>query len=126
MADPMTLVEFLRARLAEDERKAMQVYRVDWNDPDGWAALHALVREHAQHHDPARVLRDVEAKRRIVERHDRDPQWADSPSMRDGCKGCGYEGPMESPRFDVDECPELRDLASVYADHPDYKERWRP
>lgn len=27
---------------------------------------------------------------------------------------------------DIDECPELRDLASVYADEPDYQEGRRP
>ncbi|WP_434744798.1 DUF6221 family protein [Streptomyces sp. A-14] len=23
-------------------------------------------------------------------------------------------------------CPDLRDLAAVYADHPDYQQEWRP
>ncbi|WP_454320781.1 DUF6221 family protein [Streptomyces phaeoluteigriseus] len=42
-------------------------------------------------HDPARVLREIEAKRRIPARHAHDP-WP---------------------------CHNLRDLASPYADHPD-------
>ncbi len=43
-------------------------------------------------HDPARILREVEAKRRILARHARDP-WP---------------------------CHDLPDLASPYADHPDF------
>jgi uncharacterized protein DUF6221 len=106
------LVTFLLARLVEDDRKAMQVYRVDWNDPDGWAALHGLAREHAQNHNPARVLREVESKRRIVGRY--QEQVARQ-----------HENAMEEDRAWTLE-PVLRDLASVYADHPDYDESWRP
>lgn len=111
----MTLVEFLRARLTEDERKAMQVYRVDWDDPDGWANLHGLAREHAQHHPPARVLREVEAKRRIIRAHE---------------KWCG--GYCEATYPDVDVGPDaayywaMKVHASVYDQHPDYREEWRP
>ena len=54
---------------------------------------------------PARVLAECEAKRRIVER---EPLWNDPPEVRE--------------LYD----DTLRDLAAIYADHPDYDEEWRP
>ncbi|WP_411095966.1 DUF6221 family protein [Streptomyces sp. 020-2-3H-GM] len=75
---------------------------------------------HIARHDPARTLREVEAKRRIIERH--------SPHSMGGCRTC------ERPHWGVQvcdhceraaPCPDLRDLATVYADHPDYLSEWR-
>ena len=76
-------------------------------------------REQAAHiaaNDPARVLREVEAKRRLIELHGADgahecPEGADAWGAR-----TGYER----------NCLTLRLLAAVYADHPDYLEEWRP
>jgi hypothetical protein len=73
------LVEFLRARLDEDEVAA-------------------------------RVLREVEAKRRILELH--RPDDPDRPE----CVTCGPRWP----------CRTVEALTSAYADHPDYHEEWRP
>ena len=50
---------------------------------------------HIARHDPARVLAECDAKRRIVERR----------NHLDG--------------------PTLRALAAVYADHPDWREEWK-
>lgn len=72
-------------------------------------------------HDPARVLADIAAKRRILARH----RNFDFPFNPDGdgpgdyawtahCDCCSQPWP----------CPDLRDLASQFADHPDYKEAW--
>lgn len=55
--------------------------------------------DHIARFDPTRVLAECEAKRAIVEMH------AD-----------------EIPG----DCAEVRWLASVYADHPYYREEWRP
>lgn len=57
------------------------------------------VADHIARHDPARVLAECEAKRRIVE-------WAS-----DG------EGEFHWSTV-------LAPLAAVYADHPDYREEW--
>lgn len=55
---------------------------------------------HIARHDPARILRECGAKRRIVADFDQyDP---------------GEQGDMN-----------LRSLASVYADHPDFRDDWR-
>lgn len=111
------LVAFLRARLDDDEQAAREaaVWWGDadepgeaphwrpvpcghiWNDQDGGIADEVADR-HAAHiarHDPARVLAEVEAKRRMVDEH-----------------GNGT-------------CRTLRLLALPYADHPDYRPEWR-
>src|SRR5262245_17316529 len=109
------LVAFLRARLDEDEataRQAMTALESGWPDyqtydgPDLDAATDYLDR-----FPPARVLREVEAKRAIAGLHhqaERAPNW---------CAECDEEW------FP---CPTLRHLATVYRDHPDYRQEWRP
>jgi hypothetical protein len=104
----MTLSEFLLARIAEDEAAARAqlelrakrypgeiaepgpAYEVD----RGWWLLA----------DPARVLAECEAKRRIVERVT-DVAWTGSYAVRDVVLGL---------------------LALPYAAHPDYRDEWRP
>ncbi|WP_329616460.1 DUF6221 family protein [Streptomyces brevispora] len=119
------LVQFLRDRLDEDEQAAracpgdgewtawaLEVYGPDLSDE---------VRTHAARHDPARVLREVETKQRIVDRH--------TPHSMGKCRTC------ERPHWGVQvcdhceraaPCPDLRDLAAAYADHPEYRPEWRP
>ena len=80
---------------------------------------------HIARHDPARVLREVEAKRKIL---------ADLPAyskqrreLRDHMylpENAGYhsghaDGTDDASRY------VLRQLATVYSDHPDYDEAWR-
>lgn len=101
----MTLTEFLTARLDEDEalaQAAREDYRMDLR----------MARDMAQHsarHNPARVLREVEAKRAILARHTKEV-WDGS------CFDCAEPYP----------CPTVRAIAAVYADHADYDEAWRP
>lgn len=74
--------------------------------------------EHIARWDPARVLAEVEAKRRIIERHSGDhhcPQPQD-PDWLTWIAG-------EETRT-VYPCGDLRDLAASYADHPDYDPVW--
>lgn len=115
--DGMDLVEFLRARLDDDERDALAASPGPWSPNaeadevtaadgitvcDGFALsnnqLRATVR-HIARHDPARVLAEVEAKRRIIRDYEQDVFHS----------------------TDV-----LRILAAVFADHPNYNPMWRP
>ena len=99
----MDLTEFLLARIAEDE---------------AWQREHAHFHEAPEYVPPwwKRVDRECEAKRRIVERHRFKPiPKYDTRPQLDWC-ACLKDWP----------CPDLLDLASVYADHPDYDEDWRP
>ena len=67
---------------------------------------------HIARHDPARVLREVEAGRRILERHRDCVQY--------GGGICEHAGAVDPP------CPDLRDLLCRWADHPDYLPGWAP
>lgn len=70
----------------------------------------ACAAAHIALHDPASVLRDVAAKRRILARHHDDDAGR--------CAGCQMIVP--------DICPEKRDLAATWDTHPDYRSGWKP
>lgn len=140
--DDPGLVEFLRAR--EDEREqlardASGPARSDrwWAEPwfdgtasrsDLWARVGgqltgrgALENAHAEHiarHDPARVLADVAAKRRIIELHTGGHE----------CSTYDHNGEIDNCTWCIDswDCSTLRLLALPHADHPDYRSEWAP
>jgi hypothetical protein len=86
----MDLVEFLKARLDEDEAAARKAAAFKYDRPTDapWERARLAVEqgtalssdEHIARHDPARVLREVEAKRTILERHD---WWFNRPTETD-------------------------------------------
>ncbi|MGW2933965.1 DUF6221 family protein [Streptomyces sp. NPDC001156] len=82
----------------------------------------AEYQRHIAAHDPARVLHEIGAKRKVVNLHRaiRSPQ-PDGITNLD-CSTCGGEETL-SPSWP---CPTIRLLASVYADRPGYREEWRP
>lgn len=108
----MDLAEFLLARVAEDEVEARkrlhraQRHDLTVRDPKHlgqfmpgwheWREIEAFA---------ARVLADCEAKRRIVEEF-----------QRCGPNTVGHIGLLGALQF----------LALPYADHPDYRQEWRP
>lgn len=137
----MDITAFLTARLDEDEAAAYYSgpARVAWltycddsgrmlyttvaasnDEDDPWVADgHDLPSPTAACivFDPARVLAEVKAKRRVLARHHDDGNGA--------CDGCGFDqewGPLVEH---IDECHELRDLAAPDADHPGYNPAWR-
>lgn len=106
------LIEFIRARLDEDERVARWAGGGIWHDVaavrESWLA--ECNREDATHilrHDPARIRAEVDAKRRILE--------------LGTCAACEIESQPCDHRDDV-----LALLALPYADHPDYRPEWSP
>lgn len=70
--------------------------------------------EHIALHDPARVLREIDAKRRIA------TQMASTLSCAAGDSEVDHYGAL------VDAEQTLRLLALPYADRPGYREEWRP
>jgi hypothetical protein len=83
---------------------------------------------HIARHDPARVLREVAAKRRILAGHgpgstidDSNGKWRDDPANWDApvtlCTGHEW---VAWP------CETVRLLAAIWSDHPDYRAEWRP
>lgn len=123
----MTLTEFLLARVAEDEADARLAVRChEPGEPWGWDTVPGDGL-HIARWDPARVLAECEAKRRIVELHtvDGTVRLRSTDEKVYVCRTCSLEdeppsGPMEWP------CDTLRALAAVYADHPDYRDEWKP
>jgi uncharacterized protein DUF6221 len=80
---------------------------------------------HIARHDPMRVLAEVNAKRRVMARHCVTPARRDYPHLN-ACEGCGSAGYGYGYRTpDINKCPELRDLASAFDQHPDYDPAWR-
>lgn len=120
------LVTFLRARLDEDEAVARRV-KSSWRQigetgvivaSEGGRAEEcangnwAGIAEHIVRHDPERVLAEVEAKRQILDQNER--YTAERRRMMGGW----------DPQSD--DSPILAALATVYADHPDYRPEWAP
>jgi hypothetical protein len=95
----MGLTEFLAARLDDEQRNASEAF-LQWPDTHFLIQPGSLVvTQFHRTHDPARVLREVEAKRKIL---------AQQPEHDRG------------RRNDV-----LRALAAVYEDHEDYDPAWK-
>jgi hypothetical protein len=115
------IAEFVKARLAEDEAAAMAAAsdaerfagRANWTsggkivtdaeDAD-WAICDLspfiddeCIARHVARHDPARALREVAAKRRMLS--DLDLSYLDEEHL-------------------------LKLLALPYSDHPDYRQKW--
>jgi len=142
------LVAFLRARLDEDEQQAKacaQVYPPPWDmadrgwiatvradepdfrivteleqwdaQPDGWLGT---VIEHIARHDPARVLAEVDAKRRIIDEYiAADNTYQRLAEDDDDSK---WDWLSRSQALET----VLPLLALPYADHPSYRAEWRP
>lgn len=133
MMSGMDLAEFLLARIAEDELTRDEIHRtapfecdVVFNarvDPTfGWTCTCGV---------PARVLAECEAKRRIVE-HCR-PTYAVLYRESERLLAHAFDQDQMQTVASSDLMwphdgaePTLRTLATVYADHPDYREEWRP
>lgn len=152
------LLAFIRARLDEDEQAALAAaqksnrawrYTVIEGEPDGysldlsdervlivdWTDEDELLPSEAAHiarHDPARVLREVEAKRKIIDEHFGFLHPSGNPDR--ACRRCSDRRTDDDPLVHDDRwltlepapCPTLRLLALPYADSPDYREEWKP
>jgi hypothetical protein len=94
----MTLTEFLLARIDTDVAIATRAkyHGEEWN---GWT--------------PEMVLAECEAKLRILEAAQ---EWQAQASAEWGYVSLDEPGDTHVARV----------LATVYADHPDYREEWKP
>jgi hypothetical protein len=135
-----TLVDFLLARIAEDEAIAQAALRPRYSESDEpqWsydgnpsgavtAGRYVIAQastweqhdpdggrlaRHIARWDPARVLAECAAKRAIIERLTPDPTGTrdSAPAFQEQLNGE----------------PTLKLLAAVYSNHPDYQQTWRP
>lgn len=140
----MTLAEFLLARLGEDQAAAEAAANRRWITQDNIIELHPMHEDdgfmsfptradarHAANWDPARVLAEVDAKRRIVELVEAECQKADRANRRAAAMVADQVGRPDlvpPPRGDriADRSPVLRLLALPHAEHRDYREEWKP
>lgn len=147
------LVEFLNARLDEDEQVARNCVGDDlgwlWagsgghvKDADGCAVVAVEdygpeVVEHIARHDPLRTLAEVNAKRLLLAEHADYVVWSEGETssgepVQDPdwvCRTCvdrSAPEPWELADARTQPCPTLRILALPYADHPDYRQEWTP
>jgi hypothetical protein len=111
------LIAFLKARLDEDVKVARDATFWTGGVPE-WTARAEPDWVHIARHDPARVLAEVEAKRRII---DRAEFVANHGPARDHVRALDMTTGASAALRDV-----LRLLALPYADHPAYREEWRP
>lgn len=128
----MTITEFINARLDEDAAAA----RESWYDGQRWLTeeegvyrwpddelVHMADRKadarHIARHDPARVLRDIEADRALIAAYtaarEAVPPVDDWYEVADGVK-VGLADGLESA---------LKIRAERFSDHPDYRQEWK-
>ncbi|GAB3376343.1 DUF6221 family protein [Amycolatopsis echigonensis] len=150
------LIAFLRARLNEEDSAAMLAEGYGLHGPwqpgqrmwiDGEAKYYHSVLSWSQHgaahvilihgdngtvaahiarFGPDRVRREVCAKRQIIDEH--GPETRDVGGWQRGtetiCRTCRYDDGLDT--YPYGRCPTIRLLALAYADHPDYRQEWRP
>jgi hypothetical protein len=134
------LVEWLKAQLAEDERVAREALQGPLEER--WRSSYHLVKQrgyinatelrdmviaeskigtarHIARWDPSRVLREVEAKRKIIKLHPLTTYTDEEP---------GYSQVLNDHVCPGDQtpCETLRLLALPYSDRPGFQENWRP
>jgi hypothetical protein len=131
------LIDWLRDQLNEDEQIALAIEVKEWTEESSWFndmlnPLPSQRRErpgwlpmitvedvrHIARHDPARVLREVEAKRKVIELYEYavaawllDRDKPNPPTVHLGEKAMAEAV--------------LQALALPYSDRPGYREEWR-
>ncbi|WP_331719505.1 DUF6221 family protein (plasmid) [Streptomyces sp. NBC_01259] len=124
------LVQFLRDRFAIEEQVAKDASPGPWHinpEADEVLAVDGIVvaegfalsghqlratTEHIARHDPARVLADIDGRRRILNDYEYYDAMADPSDAEAGrAEGLTYA---------------VQCLALPYATHPDYRPEWRP
>lgn len=128
---PVTIEEFLLARIADDEASAAEYQgETEPGDLDHWT--------------PERIRADCRAKRRIVELHGAWPVLVEKPAEFESVRPepdqdhsmilrmtqqLGWFTQEQYRRKFGSEpptAPILRELAAIWSEHPDYDESWKP
>jgi hypothetical protein len=97
--------------------------------PEHSPAARAVMR-HIARHDPARVLREVAARRLMAKLHDRVHTCpvivpvANPSAFAEGMYVSDEYIDGDDP--EVSPCTTLRAIAATWSDHPDYRAEWAP
>ena len=116
------IAAFLVARYEADARIARKTLHEVALRRDGYGGWESVdfnspqAADHGQRWKPERVLRDIEAKRKIVKLH--------HDTGRGECYQC-LDSWMDETR-ETFPCPTVRLLAEPYSDRAEYDETWRP
>ena len=120
------LVEHAAAFYSEDDppygwQRSWEGFgRSGWTEPSGQP-----ISSHIARWNPAHVLAECDAKRRILARH--APKVGTEYGPFEGELICGCSGGTDEFHAVPWPCADVRDIASVYADRPGYEEEaWRP
>ena len=129
------IVEFLEARIAEDEAEARAAIDCESHENAGYVTTILVAHDGHRHGvisvGPSRVLAECAAKRVIIavhHPHDHGGEHGDAVF----CDECQWDHGDNSPRIDnqpvegfgAHPCRTLAVMASVYRDHPDYRSEW--
>lgn len=137
----MTIEEFIRARLDEDQAAAngaREDWGAEWQACGTWwleGVQHYTVSDiargelghvayayeenvtHIARHDPARVLRQVAMLRAILHLH-RSEETADKPPFL----VCRHD--QVAQMTGLYPCLTVQHIAAMWSDHPDYRQEW--
>jgi hypothetical protein len=132
------LVRWLGKQLDEDERVARRagdtfrqigetgvIVATEGDRAEECASANwAGIAEHIVRHDPARVLREVDAKRQLIR------ELLEYEAQFDSDRGCGHDADYFASGLHNGHMPKdilgLRLIASGYSHRPGFREEWRP
>lgn len=113
----------MRELVIQTRPKAFRPHRVVGGlDP----LLDETVAAHIARHDPARVLREVEAKRRILDEHYVAQGTVGGQALMVCTRCSDYIDRGEIFKAEAAPCKTLKLLALPYADVDGYREEWKP
>lgn len=120
------LAEFLLARITEDEAAAIQCRAYDIESAAEDMAPRSVIVEpifarYVDHFDPRRFLAECDAKRHIVDAY--KAAVMDESLWRRRPESVAYQQAVARVSAWT---YALTELARTYADHPDYREGWKP
>jgi len=103
-----------------------RAYRGDlelWDTEGGFLVAFKETSAHIASHDPAHVLADIAAKRKLIDLHSDDREH--SCPTDEGNEYFGYMNGWAEEKDHPQRCPTLRLLAEPYSDRPGYQEATR-
>jgi hypothetical protein len=140
------LTRWLGEQFDKDEQIARGCSGTEWREhPKNWVSappnrvalvVHDGDRTHILRHDPARVLREIDSKRQLLNDHPIVPRSIEPVSVGGeeiggpyypfGCGNC-HADPETGEVNGFGYCPTWRVIATVYTDRPGYRaEEWAP
>ncbi|AYN58868.1 hypothetical protein PP634_gp42 [Arthrobacter phage Richie] len=117
-----SIIDFLEARIAEDEAQARAALATvapdEWENPAELGNFYPEDIAFWNSQTPRRVLAECAAKRAIMAHHTTHTYTDEEPGFSMELWDCMCNRQTMKP------CPTVAALAAVYKDHPDYQQEW--